>query len=615
MANADLRFLFQAIQSGAPDSVKSLLTCHTYTSDQLNAALLHTIRIWNVPSHTQCMCLLLEAGGFLRTRDREGRGLLLLAASRGLAKEIEELVAKGCDVQEQDLKRRSALHWAMESEAEDSADTTKTLLRLGANWKLKDQQGNTPLHIAALKGHEDALKALIEAGCRTDVFNNNGDTPLHLAVRSSQDHCLSPLMQLGASPTVLNKLHKTPMSYANPHQMVLIRQFAKKEKPRWNRSRTAPSASLPDAEEEEESLETQLLKERLAREEAEGKEKMLRAELQQVGSQMTQIRETLESELATPAFSYLFPTNQENSALENLFSHLGVDLMRFSVEAEAWQRSSESRFLSLISTIRRDVKSFWPSADIQSFGSFSVALHLPRSGLDLVIVNPPKDTFCLPSLNRYFENCSYAYRVTLVTDGLFATLTVHIDRVKVVISQDSPNHPGQETTRFVKEMLQKTHILRPIALALKHLFQWCDAANPSKGEVSTFALLIMTLSFLQERAGFVDLAESFYALMHYYAWEFTYETPISLRPSDVYLLQSSNPGFISIQDPILPWHDLGAQTQLSVLTVPFTQTCLRLACQHLRFVRSCHCPSSQRVFLHLLQETKFDLYCTSHICQ
>jgi len=289
--------------------------------------------------------------------------------------------------------------------------------------------------------------------------------------------------------------------------------------------------------------------------------------------------------------------------------------MRFSVEVEAWQRCNDSRFHSIIGTLRRDVKSLWSSADIQVFGSFSLALHLPTSGLDLLIINPPKDTFCLHSLSRYFADCAYAQRNTVTTEGLFATLAVYIEGVKVVISQDTPNHPGKETTKWMKEVLLKTPMLRVVVLALKHLFQWCEASDPGTGGLSPFALFIVIVAFLQERTRLVDSVESFYELIRYYAWDFTYDTPISLHISDLYLLPNSYPGLLSIQDPILPYRDLGEQTYLPTLTVLFTQTYLRLAFQQLRSVRACQCPSSQRVFLHLLQETKFDLCWTSHICQ
>lgn len=493
---------------------------------------------------------------------------MVLAAGKGLAQVVEELVAKGCDVQEQDLEHRSALHWAMEAETEDSTETTKALLRLGANWKLKDKQGNTALHKAALKGHTDALKALIEAGCRADVFNINGDSPLHLAVRSSQDRCLALLVQLGASPAALNKAQKTPMSEASARQIEVFRQFSRKKKPKWNRSRTAPTASLPDTEElEGDSQETALLKERLAREEAQMKEKTLKTELQQVRNLVQQTKEMLESERKVHAFSCLFLERKENAPLDDLFSHLGVDLMRFSVEVEAWQRCNEPRFLSLITTLRRDIKRLWVSADIQVFGSYSAALHLPRSGLSLMIVNPPKDTFCLPSLNRYFANCAYVQSLTASNEGLFATLVVYIDSIKVVISQDSPNHPGKETTKLIKDTLQKTPMLRTIVLAVKHLFQWCEAADIGAGGISAYALFIITVAFLQQRTGLVDSAESFYELIRYYAWDFTCETPISICPSDLYLLPNPHPGLLSIQDPILPCRDLGDFTPFSTLSV------------------------------------------------
>ena len=611
MANAHFRLLCQALQTGITDSVQSLLTRQVFSTDQLNAAAVFIMHIYDQPSHTHCLRLLLTAGAFLRTRDRTGRSLLLLAAARGLVRLVEELVAKGCDIQEQDLQRKSALHLAMD--AEECTDTVRTLLRLGANWKLKDAKGNTALHLAALNGRTDALFALLEAGCRPDVFNSDSDSPLHFAIRNSNERCVEVLLKHGANPAALNKLQQTPISLATSSQLALIRQLTRKENNKWTRSRTAPSATLPDIEvlEAAENLQTLLIKEKLAKEEIEVKTKTLTTELQQVRQQIEQTKETLAQEQRLPVSSCLYLTHTGPAEMSDLLSHLGVELMRFSVEVEAWQRSSEVHFRDVISMLRKEVKSVWPSADIETFGSFAVLLHLPYSTLDLIIVNIPKDIDKITALERLLSKHPNVHNLITGQNSPFPTISAIISGLPVILTREYANNPGLATVRFTKDLLQKMPLLRPLVLATKHLFQCCRAADQQTGGISAYALLVMIAVFLQEHPGLVDLAEAFYSLMHYYAWEFAYDTAITLRSVERQLLPEVVPDVLSVQDPVQPEHDLGHLTDLSAITVPLTQTIFRLAFKQLRISRACQCPQSNRVFLRLLQETQFYL---SHIC-
>ena len=42
-------------------------------------------------------------------------------------------------------------------------------------------RGDTPLHLATLKGHLDVVRCLCEQGADTDKFNQPGYTPLHMS--------------------------------------------------------------------------------------------------------------------------------------------------------------------------------------------------------------------------------------------------------------------------------------------------------------------------------------------------------------------------------------------------------------------------------------------------
>ena len=69
MAQEDLKLLFQAITAGTTVQLDSLLSHHSFSHEELNSGLIHSVKSWSVPSHPQCMESLLSAGAFLHTRD------------------------------------------------------------------------------------------------------------------------------------------------------------------------------------------------------------------------------------------------------------------------------------------------------------------------------------------------------------------------------------------------------------------------------------------------------------------------------------------------------------------------------------------------------------------
>src|SRR5687768_18029884 len=53
------------------------------------------------------------------------------------------------------------------------------LLATKPDVNVRDEQGNTPLHVAALRSDADAVDALLESGADAKAVNTAGATPLH----------------------------------------------------------------------------------------------------------------------------------------------------------------------------------------------------------------------------------------------------------------------------------------------------------------------------------------------------------------------------------------------------------------------------------------------------
>ena len=81
---------------------------------------------------------------------------------------------------------------------------------------LQDQDGNTPLHEAAISGHSPMIKALVKrfAGHRTcgdeiNKKNHAGNTPLHLAFQFDHPVIVKLLFKEGADPAIKNNAQLT----------------------------------------------------------------------------------------------------------------------------------------------------------------------------------------------------------------------------------------------------------------------------------------------------------------------------------------------------------------------------------------------------------------------
>lgn len=145
------------------------------------------------PMHWACtegsiphVAALLKHGAKIEATDKSGCTPLLIAAQYGHAELVAFLLQKGANGKAVDGARDTALHWAA---YKGSINVCGLLLFRGElHWTSIDAFGQSPLHLASLRGHTTVVRYLLSEGTRAErkqllfLPDKNGKTPLDLAI-------------------------------------------------------------------------------------------------------------------------------------------------------------------------------------------------------------------------------------------------------------------------------------------------------------------------------------------------------------------------------------------------------------------------------------------------
>lgn len=125
--------------------------------------------------------------------------------------EVKQAITNGAHIHIKNQYGQTPLHMAARF---THTDIPQTLVAAGADVNAQDYSGNTPLHIAAKYNNTNAAKALIDAGADLETQEFWRETPLHTAVLFGHANTVKVLIDAGANLNVGNKENKTPLDLA-----------------------------------------------------------------------------------------------------------------------------------------------------------------------------------------------------------------------------------------------------------------------------------------------------------------------------------------------------------------------------------------------------------------
>ena len=135
---------------------------------------------------------------------------LLLAAVHDNPAAIGRLLSQGADLHSRDARGYTALHLALRDGAFRAAE--KLLEQTQVQIDAISISGETPLMMAALKGHVVWMQRLLDRGARLDL---PGWTPLHYAVTGPSTEAAALLLARGAQLNARSPNGSTPLMMAS----------------------------------------------------------------------------------------------------------------------------------------------------------------------------------------------------------------------------------------------------------------------------------------------------------------------------------------------------------------------------------------------------------------
>lgn len=142
----------------------------------------------------------------------EGKVSIHTASRQGEKGIVEELLAKGTDINGKDERGMTPLHWAAVGEHKN---VVELLISKGAEVDGRNDGGWTPLFNAAMEGNKELTALLIQRGANVNARGNDNTTALHYTAGNAETAVVKLLLSKGADANLRDDKGKTPLDWVS----------------------------------------------------------------------------------------------------------------------------------------------------------------------------------------------------------------------------------------------------------------------------------------------------------------------------------------------------------------------------------------------------------------
>ena len=118
---------------------------------------------------------------------------------------VSQLLNKGVDVNMKNDRGQSLIHLAILGQ---SAEMSEAIINYGADLEARDREGNTALLLASKQAKSQIAKLLITKDARINIKNNSGEMPLYLAIKNDLQDVVRELIQKNAQVDAVFEITK-----------------------------------------------------------------------------------------------------------------------------------------------------------------------------------------------------------------------------------------------------------------------------------------------------------------------------------------------------------------------------------------------------------------------
>ncbi|XP_035693013.1 ankyrin repeat domain-containing protein 12-like isoform X1 [Branchiostoma floridae] len=172
---------------------------------------------------------------------------------------VKELIGKRADVTAYDDEGKTPLHLAASAKGQGSEKVVAALIKGGSDVDAPDKRSLTPIHWASQVGKTSSVLTLIEGGADVNVKGWSGATPLHVSASHGHEECSAVLLEHGADITSVDDAGMTPAEVAKGKRLKSALREAWTEATHSDRSReltpVRPPSRNPAEQKEEQTLD------------------------------------------------------------------------------------------------------------------------------------------------------------------------------------------------------------------------------------------------------------------------------------------------------------------------------------------------------------------------